>query len=217
MPSPLLNLVNALGCYGNTVVQSPSIDRLAQRGVTFSRACCQQAVCSPSRSSVMTGMRPDTTKLWDLRTHLRKALPDVVTLSHSFRKNGYTTRGLGKVYHSGFDDPESWSSPAKNSKRIRRSTSANSSTFDAATGPAPDEFANVTGAMLTKTDRGLAYGASDDLPDVGGDGAVADAAIAALREFKAQARPFLLGERDRWANDSFDRTTHRTVSPALQT
>ena len=123
-----------LGCYGNSFVKSPNIDRLAQRGVVFTRAYCQQAVCSPSRSSVMTGMRPDTTKVWDLRTHFRAALPDVVTLPHWFRKNGYTTRGLGKIYHSGFEDPESWSSPAKVTERDRRSTSANSPSPSAVTG-----------------------------------------------------------------------------------
>lgn len=64
-----------LGCYGNTIIKTPNIDRMAQRGMVFNRAYCQQAVCSPSRSSVMTGMRPDTTKVWDLNTHFRKALP----------------------------------------------------------------------------------------------------------------------------------------------
>ena len=58
-----------LGCYGNTIIKSPNMDRLAQRGMVFNRAYCQQAVCSPSRSSVMTGMRPETTKVWDLNTH----------------------------------------------------------------------------------------------------------------------------------------------------
>jgi len=98
-----------LGCYGNPVIQSPNIDRLARRGLVFNRAYCQQAVCSPSRSSVLTGMRPDTSKVWDLNTHFRKALPDVATLPQFFKNHGYQTRGLGKIYHGGFDDPLSWS------------------------------------------------------------------------------------------------------------
>src|ERR1041384_1396060 len=67
-----------LGCYGNTVIKSPNIDRIAARGVAFNRAYVQQAVCSPSRSSLLTGTRPDTTKVWDLETHFRVALPNVV-------------------------------------------------------------------------------------------------------------------------------------------
>ncbi len=182
-----------LGCYGNSIIKSPNIDRLAERGMVFNRAYCQQAVCSPSRSSVMTGMRPDTTKVWDLNTHFRKALPDVVTLPHWFRDNGYTTRGLGKIYHGGFDDPNSWSSPSKATKRSPRKASAKGVSPSAVTGPAPDEFANATGAQLTKTDRGRAVGATDDSADSGSDGELADEAIAALREFKAGAEPFFLG------------------------
>src|SRR3954452_7340054 len=69
-----------LGCYGNSIVKTPNIDRLAGRGIVFNHAYCQQAVCSPSRSSLLTGRRPDATKVWDLETHFRVALPDVVTL-----------------------------------------------------------------------------------------------------------------------------------------
>ena len=69
-----------LGCYGSKIAKSPNIDRLADSGVTFSRAYCQQAVCNPSRASLMTGLRPDTLKVWDLRTNFRNAKPEAVTL-----------------------------------------------------------------------------------------------------------------------------------------
>lgn len=97
-----------LGCYGNTFVKSPNIDRLAARGVLFERAYVQQAVCSPSRSSLLTGRRPDTTQVYDLVTHFRTAIPDVVTLPQYFKANGYLTQSFGKIYHPEYDDEPSW-------------------------------------------------------------------------------------------------------------
>src|SRR3954471_12430810 len=105
------------GCYGSKIVKSPNIDRLALGGLLFNRAYCQQAVCSPSRSSLLTGTRPDTTKVWDLETHFRKALPDVITLPQHFKDNGYFVQGMGKIYHPGYDDPPSWSVPWQSSVR----------------------------------------------------------------------------------------------------
>lgn len=102
-----------LGCYGDKVAITPNIDRLAKMGVVFNRAYCQQAVCAPSRASVMTGRRPDETKVWDLKTHFRTALPDVVTLPQYFKQHGYDTRNVGKIYHDpkNAQDPISWSAP----------------------------------------------------------------------------------------------------------
>lgn len=106
-----------LGCYGNPVVQSPNIDRLAAHGTTFLNAHCQQAVCGPSRASLLTGLRPDSTGIWDLKTKIRKVNPDVVTLPQHFKNNGYNAIGIGKIFdfrsvqgHEK-DDPQSWSRP----------------------------------------------------------------------------------------------------------
>lgn len=102
----------ALGCYGDSVAVTPNIDRLANRGTVFSRAYCQLAVCCPSRLSLITGRRPDTIRVWDLKTHFREAIPDVVTLPQHFKNHGYHTQSLGKIYHGSGEpskDPPSWS------------------------------------------------------------------------------------------------------------
>lgn len=101
-----------LGCYGDPVAITPNIDRIAAKGTVFERAYCQEAVCSPSRISLMTGRRPDTTQVWDLKTHFREALPEVVTLPQHFKNEGYYTRSIGKIYHGSgkpAKDPPSWS------------------------------------------------------------------------------------------------------------
>jgi arylsulfatase A-like enzyme len=100
-----------LGCYGNTIIKTPNIDRIAARGIVFKKAYCQQAVCGPSRTAIMTGLRPDVTKVWDLETHFRAAQPACITLPQHFKANGYHCAALGKLYHTGFEDGRSWNEP----------------------------------------------------------------------------------------------------------
>lgn len=105
-----------LGCYGSTIAKTPNIDRLANQGLLFNRAYCQQAICSPSRASLMTGARPETTGIIENYTYFRDLHPDLVTLPQHFRNNGYETVHSGKIYHKpAFADLEkSWSrEPAK--------------------------------------------------------------------------------------------------------
>jgi len=105
---PVDDLRPDLGCYGSTSLLSPNIDRLAADGVTFTRAYCQQSVCNPSRASLLTGLRPDSIQVWDLRTSFRDVVPEVVTLPQYFKQNGYTTIGLGKTFHNNIPDTVSW-------------------------------------------------------------------------------------------------------------
>lgn len=100
-----------LGCYGTEYVKSPSIDRLAENGIIFTQSYCQSAVCNPSRASLLTGLRPDRIKVWDLRTDFRDTSPDVITLPQHFKNNGYHTVGIGKIYHNVLPDSLSWSEP----------------------------------------------------------------------------------------------------------
>lgn len=102
-----------LGCYGDPVAITPHLDRLAARGTLFGRAYCQQAVCSPSRQSLLTGRRPDSLRVWDLKTFFRETAPDVVPLPEHFKRQGYFTRSFGKIYHDNMPDPQSWSVPAQ--------------------------------------------------------------------------------------------------------
>ena len=101
---------NDLGCYGNAQVKSPHIDKLAERGMRFDRAYCQVTVCNPSRVSFLSGLRPDKTQVFTLIEQTRSHLGDWVMLPEFFRKNGYFTAQVGKIYHTkdGYEDPQSW-------------------------------------------------------------------------------------------------------------
>jgi arylsulfatase A-like enzyme len=105
-----------LGCYGHPMIKSPNIDSLAKSGVLFERTYCQQAVCGPTRASLLTGRRPDTTKVYDLKTHIRTTMPDVITLQQHFKNNGYFSEGIGKLFHVGLEDEASYSVPHRQGK-----------------------------------------------------------------------------------------------------
>ncbi|MBC7964696.1 MAG: sulfatase [Fuerstia sp.] len=103
-----------LGSYGSPAI-TPNLDRLAKMSVQFDRAYCQQAVCNPSRSSLLTGRRPDSLQVWNNSTHFREPNPDVTTIPLWFKDHGYETRCAGKIFHNWHTkvqgDPRSWSAP----------------------------------------------------------------------------------------------------------
>ena len=112
-----------LSCYGASHIVSPNFDRLAEQGMVFERAYCQQAVCAPSRNSLLTGLRPDSIKIYDLGTNFRTTVPEVITLPQHFKNNGYQVEAMGKIYHTShgnYDDSISWSVPPWDRRQYRR-------------------------------------------------------------------------------------------------
>jgi iduronate 2-sulfatase len=177
------DLNNDLGAYGHTTVKTPNLDRLAKRGVRFDRAYTQFPLCSPSRVSLLTGRRPDTTRVHDLVTDFRTTLPDVVTLPQAFKRSGYVSARVGKIYHygnpgqigtSGLDDPASWDEVV-NPRGVDK-----------------DEEPRVTNLTPARgLGSALAYYASPAPDEEHTDGMVASRTIALLQKYKD--RPFLIG------------------------
>ncbi len=179
-----------LGCYGETRVRSPNIDRLAARGVLFEAAYCNQAVCAPSRNALLTGLRPQSLGIYDLGTNFRRAVPEAVTLPQYFRQHGYRTEGLGKVFHVGHgntDDAASWSVPHWKSNVVAYALPDSR----ARSGLTREEalFANQSAQGLPK---GAAYEAADVPDNVYPDGAVADEVVRRLHSARERAEPFFM-------------------------
>ena len=178
-----------LGCYGIKHVKSPNIDRLANRGVAFTRAYCQQAVCNPSRASIMTGLRPDTTRVWDLVTDFRTTIPNAVTIPQHFRKHGYHAVSYGKIFHNPFPDQQSWDEPhrwPKNSQLWSANAKGQLADFkkkmrDAGKSERAIERLRPLATEMVEI---------EDSKHI--DGAIADQAITAMRRLAKNDRPFFL-------------------------
>ncbi len=168
-----------LGCYGHTFVHTPNIDRLAKRGIVFDLAQCQQAVCNPSRASLLTGRRLDRLQIWDLPTHFRALYPDIVTLPQLFKQHGWYTQNIGKMFHNWrqdiHGDPESWSVPAEMHYATHRSDTAQASE------PLPPNNAVGRHCEMRDVDDEAYF-----------DGRIASKAVRALETFAAKEEPFFL-------------------------
>lgn len=178
-----------LGCYGVKDIRSPNLDRLASSGVAFSRAYCQVAVCNPSRVSLMTGLRPDTSKVWDLPTDFRTTVPDAVTIPQHFRKHGYRALGFGKIFHNTFPDDVSWDEPHAWPKNARLWSD-----------DAKEQLKKVKEEMRAAGEperaierlRSLGTERVDIADSEHVDGAMTDQALAAMRELAGKDQPFFL-------------------------
>jgi iduronate 2-sulfatase len=123
-PNILLIIVDdlkpVLGCYGDKLARTPNIDQLARSAYSFGNNHCQQALSSPSRSSFLTGKRPDYLMVWEVTTKLRYMIPNIVTMPQYFKHNGYETAAIGKVFDPRSVDADhdsvSWSIPYENTR-----------------------------------------------------------------------------------------------------
>lgn len=196
-----------LGSYGDTLAITPNIDALASKGITFSRSYCQQAVCAPSRASLMTSRYPDQTKVWDLQTLMRDMDPGIVTLPQYLIQQGYRTSGTGKIFDSrsvdkGRDKP-SWSVAFRNAwdPRYYSSETGKPVYYFYASQHARDTFALLEAEAAALGVEKTAYAKARYFPafekanvplDAYSDGAVANVGMELLEESALSGKPFFL-------------------------
>lgn len=194
-----------LGCYGNKQIISPNINMLAEQATVYTAAYCQQAVCGPTRASLLTGLRPDKTKVWDLKTKLREVSPNTISLPQYLKQNGYYTIGMGKVFDpsntDAFGDSKSWSVPFKKKFQLAKGYENivfgiyqnDSSQAQAAANGFEDKDENefygkgkATGIKRYSTE---CLNVPDDAYM---DGAMANYAVKQIAELKTMQQPFFL-------------------------
>ncbi len=192
------DLKPTLGTYGDKVVHSPNIDKLASKGMRFDNAYCNQAVCSASRYNLMLGTRSTTSGILGFGTNFREVYPNATTLPQYFKDAGYHTESIGKVFHIGHgntDDKSSWSVPSHKEKVIEyilpESTNRKLTREEA-------YFENTRMYIQdfpknNDLPRGAAWEAPDVLDDAYADGRVAKHTINRLRDLKANLNePFFM-------------------------
>jgi iduronate 2-sulfatase len=183
------DLKPALGCYGDPAAKTPHIDGLAARGVRFDMAYCNQAVCSPSRNALLTGLRPGTIGIYNLPTNFRRAVPDAVTLPQAFRAAGWRTEAIGKIFHAGHgnrEDEASWEVPHASPPAPMYVLPENQ--------PPPGPRPASTSPGLSSRPRGTATESADVPDDTYSDGQFAAEAVRRLEAAAAdpERRPFFL-------------------------
>ena len=174
-----------LGCYGRPEIKSPNIDALAAQGTLFEHTYCQVAVCGASRASLMTGLRPQTTRCWNFKTPMREKNPDALSMPQHFKANGYTTLSIGKIYHASSDDfPQGWSE-----KPLRGLGPAYAS---------PEGIAEANKARRIQRETGVrtagpsVENGGDVSDDAYNDGMVAKTAVERMKKLADSNQPFFL-------------------------
>lgn len=182
------DLNSDLNTFGDPNVHTPNLDRLAKMGVVFTHAYNQSPLCGPSRASIMTGYRPDKTKVHDLNAHFRDAIPNAVTIPQMFKNNGYFTCRIGKIFHAGVpsdigkpgaDDPASWTeayNPLGKDKTDEHKIKILSK-----------DMPNLGGA--------LAYMATEGSDDELTDGISANMALKIIRDRNGKSNPVGFGQQ----------------------
>lgn len=185
-----------MGCYGSPVAITPNMDKLAKRGVVFDRAFCSQSLCSPARTSIMTGVRPETSGIVDNYTDFRERIPNVVALPQLFKENGYETSYIGKVYEPQFSDLKfSWSkAPVKIAMKDPNPIGGyadgdNVKLFTSLRQKMKDKYGENVYFGLG---RGPAYESADVSDNAYKDGYNTEVAMATMKELSKQGKPFFL-------------------------
>ncbi|OHX63876.1 sulfatase [Flammeovirga pacifica] len=190
-----------MSSYDNSIAVTPTLDKLSKQGTQFNRAYCQQAICSPSRASLMTGARPETINVIENYTYFRDENPDIITLPQHFKENGYTTINVGKVYHGKYNDPEkSWS--MKPDKKLIKNTLKG--LIGGYVNPKNQKIFKANKAAMIKkygaeAKYGLGLGPAFECEDVADnrylDGYNTDLAIANLKKMITESpdQPFFMG------------------------
>ena len=189
-----------LGCYGSDIAISPNLDKLSRQGLLFNRAYCQQAICGPSRASLLSGMRPETSGIIHNYIKMRDQFPDIVTLPQHFKENGYEAVYAGKIFHHGDkDDERSWSRqpaahPDKNSKNLGTSGFALEENKKLREEKRKEMFAKYGDVAKFGLAMGPAYEAADVPDNTYIDGYNTDLAIATMKDMAENGdKPFFLG------------------------
>ena len=184
------DLKPTIRCYGDKVAKTPNIDRIAAMGTIFERAYCMQALCSPSRNALLTGLRPEVLRIYDLGTNFRKRVPEVETLPQWFKQHGYASHGIGKIFHVGHgnhEDADSWSVPHFQGKTVGYALPENRAKLTREEAL----FENNDGDV-SQLPRGVAYESADVSDETYADGQIATESIKRLREFKNSGTPYFL-------------------------